>query len=79
MLSVSLPGIWVIIADKVASGVELDEPAAAGVAVGVAVASFDDDVQPHVPTTNAAKMVTHTANVNGFIFSPPDKQNKYVK
>jgi hypothetical protein len=55
----------------VASGVELDEPAAAGVAVGVAVTSFDD-VQPHVPTTNAAKMVTHTANVNGFIFSAPE-------
>jgi hypothetical protein len=39
--------------------------------VGVAdVDEFDDDVQPHVVTNNAAIMDTHITNVNGLISSP---------
>ena len=44
---------------------------AVGVAVGLAVGVFDDDVQPHVPTTSAATMVTNIDNFSGFVFLPP--------
>ncbi len=41
----------------------------------VAVGLFNNNVQPPVPTTNAAKMVIHIAKVNGFIFPPRRKTN----
>jgi hypothetical protein len=45
---------------------------------GVAAGLFNNEVQPHEPTTSAAKTVTHTAKVNRFIF-PPLRRIKQIR